>query len=72
MREFRRRHRASLNASLVPVLETLAQDAPLEHRHHDHALSGEWADLRDCHVKPDQVLIYQKPDADTLRLVPAW
>ena len=24
---------------------------------------------RDCHVKPDLVLIYQKPDADTLRLV---
>ena len=25
-------------------------------RHHDHALSGEWADYRDCHVKPDLVL----------------
>ena len=24
---------------------------------------------RDCHVKPDLVLIYQKPNADTLRLV---
>ena len=38
-------------------------------RYHDNALSGEWADRRDCHVKPDLVLIYQKPDADTLRLV---
>ena len=36
---------------------------------YDHALSGEWADHRDCHVKPDLVLIYQKPDAGTLRLV---
>ena len=26
-------------------------------RHHDHALSGEWADYRDCHVKPDLVLV---------------
>ena len=55
-RESRGRHRASLDASLVPVLEALAQDTPLEHRHHDHALSGEWADHRDCHVKPDLVL----------------
>ena len=38
-------------------------------RHHDHALSGEWSDHRDCHVKPDLVLIYQKVRADTLRLV---
>ena len=27
-------------------------------RHHDHALSGEWADHRDCHVKPDLVLVF--------------
>ena len=25
--------------------------------------------FRDCHVKPDLVLIYEKPDDDTLRLV---
>ena len=36
---------------------------------YDHALSGEWGDHRDCHVKPDLVLIYQKSGADTLRLV---
>ena len=53
----------------MPVLEALAQDVPLERRHHDHALSGERADYRDCHVRPDLVLIYQKPDVDTLRLV---
>jgi mRNA interferase YafQ len=32
------------------------------------ALTGDWKDHRDCHVKPDLVPIYQKPDADTLRL----
>jgi len=41
----------------------------LPERLHDHALSGEWADCRDCHVKPDLVLIYRKPDAGTLELV---
>ena len=68
-RESRGRHRASLDDTLVSVIEALARDAPLGHRHRDHALSGEWADHRECHVKPDLLLIYQKPDADTLRLV---
>ena len=47
----------------------MAEDQPREPRHHYHALSGDWRDHRDCHVKPDLVLIYQKPDAATLRLV---
>lgn len=68
-RESRGRHRASLDDTLVSVIEALARDARLEHRHRDHALSGEWADHRECHVKPDLLLIYQKPDGGTLRLV---
>ncbi len=68
-REARGRHRESLDADLVPVLVALANDQSLERRHHDHALSGAWKDHRDCHVKPDLVLIYHKPDAATLRLV---
>ena len=68
-RESRSRQRTSLDADLASVVETLARDQPLEPRHHDHALSGEWSDHRDCHLKPDLVLIYQKPDAETLRLV---
>ena len=68
-RETKGQHRAALDAGLVPILVALADDHPLEPRHHDHALSGDWKDHRDCHVKPDLVLIYQKLDPDTLRLV---
>ena len=68
-RESRSRQRTSLDAGLASVVETLARGQPLEPRHHDHALSGEWSDHRDCHPKPDLVLIYQRPDAETLRLV---
>ena len=68
-REARGQHQASLDADLVSILIALADDQPLAPRHHDHTLSGDWKDHRDCHVKPDLVLIYQKPDADTLRLV---
>lgn len=62
-------HRTYLNAILAPVVEALANDRPLEPRHNDHALSGEWGDYRDCHVKPDLLLIYQKSGDDILRLV---
>ena len=68
-REAKGRHRESLDAVLAPVLVALAEDQTLETRHHDHALSGEWKDHRDCHVRPDLVLIYQKPDVVTLRLI---
>lgn len=68
-RESRGRHRMYLDAILVPVLEALANDRPLEPRRHDHALSGEWRDYRDCHLKPDLLLIYQKSGSDILRLV---
>ena len=28
-------------------------------KYRDHALTGNWQDYRDCHIKPDQVLIYR-------------
>ena len=59
----------SYQPDLVAIVEALANDQPQDHRHHDHALSGKWGDYRDCHVKPDLVLIYQKSGADILRLV---
>lgn len=68
-RETKGQHRATLDDDLMPIFEALANDQPLEPRHRDHALTGEWKDHRDCHVKPDLVLIYRKPDDATLQLV---
>ena len=68
-REQKGRHRATLDASLTAVLVPLMSDTPLAERYRDHALTGEWSGYRDCHVKPDVVLIYEKPNDDTLRLV---
>ena len=62
-------HRADLDERLTAIVQTLASDEALEPRHHDHALSGPWNDFRDCHVRPDLVVIYQKPNPKTLRLV---
>ena len=68
-REAKGRYRATLTEDFVAILITLANDQPLAEKHRDHALSGEWKDYRDCHIKPDLVLIYQKPDPAKLRLV---
>ena len=68
-REAKGKYRSEIDACLVPVLVALGNDEMLESRHRDHALSGDWKDHRDCHVKPDMVLIYRKPDSDTLQLV---
>lgn len=67
-REAKGRHRVTLAAELLAVLTMLANDKPLDPRYRDHDLSGDWAGYRDCHIKPDLVLIYRKPDAGTLRL----
>jgi len=67
-REAKGRHGATLDTELMPVLEALASDQPLEPRHRDHDLSADWAGYRECHLKPDLLLIYRKPDARILRL----
>jgi len=53
----------------LPVIDALNKDMSLGLRHKDHALTGHWKDHRDCHIKSDLVLIYMKPDAQTLTLV---
>ena len=68
-RLFRGQHRGTLDAALGAVIGALVRDEPLAARYRDHPLGGEWVGFRDCHVKPDLVLIYQKPDENTLRLV---
>lgn len=68
-REAKGKHRATLDTDLTAALVALVNNKPLEPRHCDHALTGDWRDHRDCHVRPDLLLIYQLPDADTLRLV---
>ncbi|EGT7582594.1 type II toxin-antitoxin system YafQ family toxin [Salmonella enterica] len=68
-REAKGKHRKDLDSKLVPVLTALASDEKLEPHQQDHDLSGNWSGHRECHVKPDLLLIYKKPDNETLQLV---
>jgi mRNA interferase YafQ len=58
-----------LDEDLNGVLRVLATDGVLDPRYRDRSLTGKWKDHRDCHIWPDLVLIYRKPDQETLTLV---
>ncbi len=48
------------------VVRALMNDRPLPVHNRDHALTGEYAGTRECHVAPDWLLIYLKNgDAQT-------
>lgn len=68
-RELKGQHRATLNEDFIEVAKLLANDFPLPERCRDHPLTGDWEDFRDCHIKPDLVLIYRKPNDEILQLV---
>jgi mRNA interferase YafQ len=68
-REMKGRHRALLETDFIAIISVLANDQPLEECYRDHSLSGEWKDHRECHIKPDLLLIYRKPEAHVLQLV---
>jgi mRNA interferase YafQ len=68
-REKKGHHGKRVDSWLGEVISMLAADKPLPRRYQDHPLTGEWKDFRDCHIRPDLVLIYRKPDADTLQIV---
>jgi mRNA interferase YafQ len=70
-RDFKREKKkdGQLENTLAPALAALVKDIPLPPKYRDHALTGDLQKNRDCHVKPDLVMIYQKPDDETLLLV---
>lgn len=68
-RERKGQHQTTLATDLGAVLELLAEDMPLPSRYRDHSLGGIWAGYRECHIKPDLLLIYKKSEDGVLHLV---
>ena len=62
------RHGKDVDSLVSSVVGLLLVDQVLPESNRDHALGGDWAGYRECHIKPDLLLIYRKPAADTLRL----
>ncbi len=53
---------------LNEVVFQLASDMPLSSDKRDHQLSGNMSAYRECHIKPDWLLIYKKID-DTVQVL---
>lgn len=52
-----------LNIGLLDdIIRTLSRGEPLPDKNRDHALTGDWAGHRECHIQPDWLLIYRFED----------
>ena len=51
--------RGADKSTLSAVVKMLAQGEPLPPQYHDHALTGDMAGTRDCHITPDWLLLYR-------------
>ncbi len=58
-----------LDSLLMEVVDLLTADEKLPRRNTDHQLTGDWKDHRDCHLRPDLVMIYRLSGAGVLGLV---
>lgn len=45
-------------SKLEVILDCLLKEEPLEPKHRDHALVGNYLGFRECHIEPDWLLIY--------------
>lgn len=49
---------------LKSIIEKLANGEALNSKHRDHALTGNYAMFRECHIRPDWLLIYRINDSE--------
>ncbi len=54
---------------LAGVITILQMDGVLPSRNQDHSLAGDYKACRECHIKPDLLLIYSKPTKMILTLI---
>ena len=59
--------RGADRSKLFDVVRMLANGETLPPQYHDHALTGDMAGTRDCHITPDWLLLY-RIDGDVLVL----
>ena len=62
------KHAKNIDGLLENVLELLITNQPLPDNNKDHHLTGNLVGYRECHLKPDLLLIYKKTDNYVLRL----
>ena len=67
-RDAKKHYLSLLTPEWGEVLNCLTNDAVIPEKYKDHALTGNYKGFKDCHIKPDLVLIY-RVDIDTVDFV---
>lgn len=44
------------------IIRSLSHGETLPEKNKDHALAGDWAQHRECHIQPDWLLVYRIED----------
>lgn len=62
--QFRRDYKLAVKRGCKPellqgILDLLAAEEPLPAQHRDHSLTGNYKGMRECHIQPDWLLVYQ-------------
>ena len=70
--QFKKDYKAAMKSHLDMdlldvIIRSLCDQAELDPKYKDHALSGNWKSFMECHIKPDWLLIY-KIEGDRLIL----
>ena len=51
---------------LDAIVEQLAVQLPLPDKNRDHALTGDYIGFRECHIRPDWLLVYRVDGEDLI------
>ena len=63
------RKRGLPEEELNVIVEKLAADEVLDSKYKDHPLKGRFFGFRECHIRPNWLLIYKKEDTGNLSLL---
>lgn len=63
------RRRKFPEEELNRVIFDLANDVPLSPERKDHGLSGSLSGLRECHIRPDWLLVYSKEEDGEIHIL---
>lgn len=59
----------SLRDDIQTVIDTLASGKTLDRKYQDHALKGEYKGSRECHIRPDLLLVYKQNNRDLILIL---
>lgn len=64
-RDFKRMKRRGKDLSRIKeIVQKVAAGEPLDPKHRDHPLSGGYRDARECHIRADWLLIYERSESE--------